>query len=67
MAQTIGGKLAGMERDCQAMVGYLNATIEYRGASQVQSLLQQIGAVRVQLEQSGDPSVADQEYPVSKP
>ncbi len=66
MAQTIGGKLAGMERDCQGMVAHLNHFTDYRAATQVQSLLQQIGAVRVSLEQSGDPNVADQEYPVPK-
>ncbi len=63
MAHTIGGKLAGMERDCQAMVGFLNTRGDYRAASQVQSLLQQLGNTRLQLEQSGDPSVADQEIP----
>ena len=59
---TIGGKLASMERDCQGLVTALNKVSEYRGASQIQNLLQQIGNTRNSLE-SGDPSVADQEYP----
>ena len=53
---TIGGKLATMERDCQALVGQLNAQSNYREG------LQTVANVRLQLEQ-GDSSVADQEFP----
>lgn len=59
---TIGGKLASMEKDCRNLVDALNKIAEYRGAMQVQGLLQQVGATRTALEQ-GDPCVADQEYP----
>lgn len=62
MASTIGSKLAAMERDCQGMVGVLNQQNDYRAATQVQGLLQQVGNIRTQLEQ-GDPSPADREYP----
>ncbi len=62
MAATIGSKLASMERDCQALVTHLNKAGIYREATQVQSLLHQVGNCRMQLEQ-GDPCVADQEFP----
>lgn len=62
MASTIGSKLASMERDCQAMVTLLNSKTEYRPATQLQSLLQQIGSVRVNMEQGESPAV-DLEYP----
>ncbi len=65
MASTIGSKLATMERDCQGMVSALNNAGQYRPASQVQSLLQQVGQVRAAMEQErdGDSPPADQEYP----
>ncbi len=62
MASTIGSKLASMERDCQGIVAVLNGGGDYRAALQVQSLLQQVGSARQQMEQ-GDPAPADQEYP----
>ncbi len=62
MASTFGSKLAAMERDCQGMVAALNNGGDYRSASQLQSLLLQVGNVRTQMEQ-GDPPSADQEYP----
>ncbi len=62
MATTIGSKLAAMERDCQGMVASLNSQNDYRSGSQMQSLLQQVGNIRTQMEQ-GDPPPADREYP----
>lgn len=62
MATTIGSKMAGIERDCLGMVNTLNAAGEYRGATQVQSMLQQVGNIRTGLEQ-GDPAPAEIEYP----
>ncbi len=59
---TIGGKLAAMEKDCQGIVVALNKDNQYRQAAHVQALLQQVGNTRLQLE-TGDPPVADQEYP----
>ena len=59
---TIGSKLATMEKDCQGMVSSLNAQNDYRSGSQMQSLLQQVGNIRTQMEQ-GDPPPADREYP----
>ena len=60
MATTVSGKLAGMERDCQALVAHFNKSGNYREGSQMQSLLQQVGAVRVAMERS---EVANQEFP----
>jgi hypothetical protein len=60
MATTVGGKIAAMERDCQALVAHLNKDGNYREATQIQGLLQQVGNVRVQLEQG---EIADQEFP----
>ena len=57
---TVGGKIAGMERDCQGLVAHLNSRGDYREATQVQGLLQQVGAIRTAMEQG---EVADQEYP----
>lgn len=58
MATTIGSKIAGIERDCLSIVSVLNGIGEYRGALQVQSMLQTVGNVRTSLEQ-GDPPPAD--------
>ena len=58
---TIGGKIAAMERDCQGLVAHLNARGNYREATQIQGLLQQVGSIRAQLEQGE--GIADQEYP----
>ncbi len=63
MSTTIGSKLAAMERDCQGIVAALNKAGTYRPATQVQGLLQQVGNIRIALEQ-GDPPPADMEYPV---
>jgi len=60
MATTVGGKVAAMERDCQGLVAHLNKNGNYREATQVQSLLQQVGQVRAQMEQS---KIAEEEFP----
>ncbi len=62
MAQTIGGKLAAMERDCQALVAALNKSGDYQPATMIQSMLQQAGSMRNSIEQSY-PEVADREFP----
>ncbi|MEE8599217.1 MAG: hypothetical protein V3S69_06895 [Dehalococcoidales bacterium] len=55
MATTVGSKMAGIERDCLALVSVLNNKGQYRGATQVQGLLQQVGGIRTTLEQGEDP------------
>lgn len=59
--QTVGGKIAGMEVECQQIVTLLNKEGQYQPAVYVQSLLQQIANARAQLEQ-GDPKPADVPY-----
>ena len=60
MTTTVGGKIAGMERDCVALVAHFNKVGSYREGSQMQGLLQQVGAVRISMEQN---KAADQEFP----
>ena len=63
MATTIGSKIAGIERDCLALVSVLNAHALYREGSHVQGLLTQVANVRTSLEQ-GEPPPAELEFQV---